>query len=298
MNKHLNTSKLLIALALVIATMPLARAQHAPGKLDFGYFMNEVQPIFLAKRNNNIRCIQCHTRSSNFRLQPLDEGALFWSEEQSHLNFASASSFVVPGVDPLNSRLLTHALATEAGGDPFHGGGQHFPGTDDPEWRIFADWVGGASARKAPSGLAVRIIQTNAAGDDSHVIDPASNQVVGIIGDIEIPHGIASDPDGNQLYLSNEALHSLDIVDSRTLRVKRRIPLSGRPNNVSVSKDGAKVYVGIMEMPGSVDIIDTVAMKNVKTLPVDGAIHNVYVTPDGRHAVAGSIHTAAKKGVR
>ena len=93
-------------------------------------------------------------------------------------------------------------------------------------------------------------------------------------------------------YLSNEALYTLDVVDSRTLRVKRRVPLSGRPNNVSVSKDGSKVYVGIMEMPGSVDIIDVSDMKRVKTLPVEGAIHNIYVTPDGRHAVAGSIHTS------
>ena len=285
-------AKILMPLGLVFSVLPIVFAQEAPGELDFAYFKNEVQPIFLAKRNNNVRCVQCHTRSSGFRLQALEEGALFWSEEQTRFNYASARAFVVPGPDPLNSRLLTHALATDAGGDPFHGGGQHFASQDDPEWRIIADWVAGASTRRTPSDVVVRIIQTSAAGDDSYVIDPETNKVVGVIEDIEIPHGIASAPDGSQLYLSNEALHSLDVVDSRTLRVKRRIPLSGRPNNVSVSKDGRKVYIGIMEMPGSVDIIDTRAMANIKTLPVDGAIHNVYVTPDGKHAVAGSIHTS------
>jgi YVTN family beta-propeller protein len=222
----------------------------------------------------------------------LADGALFWTDEQSRTNYTFARAFVVPGPEPLKSRLLTHPLATAAGGDPFHGGGQHFASQDDPEWRIIADWVAGATSRREPTDLVVRIIQTSAAGDDSYVIDPVTNKVVGIIGDIEIPHGIASAPDGSQVYLSNEALHSLDVVDSRTLRVKRRIPLSGRPNNISVSKDGRKVYVGIMEMPGSVDIIDTQALANIKTLPVDGAIHNVYVTPDGKHAVAGSIHTS------
>jgi len=284
--------RILLALGLACLQPALVLAQQAPGDLDFEFFKNEVQPVFLAKRNNNVRCIQCHVRSSGFRLQALEEGALFWNDAQSRFNYASSRAFVVPGRDPLQSRLLTHPLATNAGGDPFHGGGQHFASRDDPEWRIMADWVAGADARKAPSDVVVRIIQTNAAGDDSYVIDPETNEVVGIIGDIEIPHGIASAPDGSQLYLSNEALHSLDVVDSRTLRVKRRIPLSGRPNNVSVSKDGRKVYVGIMEMPGSVDIIDTRTMVNVKTLPVDGAIHNVYVTPDGAHAVAGSIHTS------
>lgn len=285
-------TRILIPLGFVFSLSPTGFAQHAADELDFEYFRNEVQPIFLAKRNNNVRCIQCHTRSSGFRLQPLVDGAFFWTDEQSRLNYASARAFVVPGTDPLKSRLLTHPLATKAGGDPFHGGGQHFASQDDPEWRIIADWVAGASRRREPSGLVIRIIQTSAAGDDTYVIDPVTNKVVGIIDDIEIAHGIASAPDGSQLYLSNEALHSLDVVDSRTLRVKRRIPLSGRPNNVAVSKDGRKVYVGIMEMPGSVDIIDTQALTNIKTLPVDGAIHNVYVTPDGKHAVAGSIHTS------
>lgn len=291
MTQHRRIKAGLVCIGIGVLAAHGALAQQAANELDFPYFMNEVQPVFLVKRNNNVRCIQCHTRSSAFRLQPLEDGALFWSEQQSRLNYAAASAFVVPGADPLESRLLTHPLAPAAGGDPFHGGGKHFASQDDPEWRIIADWVAGRSSRRAPAKLVTRIIQTNAAGSDSYVIDPASNQVVGIIDDIEIPHGITSAPDGSQLYLSNESLHSLDVVDSRTLKVKRRIHLSGRPNNVAVSKDGSKVYVGIMEMPGAVDIIDTTTLTNMKTLSVDGAIHNVYVTPDGRYAVAGSIHT-------
>ena len=291
MNIGVMTKKVLVVICFGFFPGLFLQAQQSSGELDFNYFKNEVQPIFLAKRNDNVRCIQCHIRSSGFRLQPLEDGAMFWSDEQSRLNYASARAFVTPGSAPLQSRLLTHTLAKGAGGDPFHGGGRHFGSQDDPEWRIIADWVAGATHRRKPARLAVRIIQTSAAGGDSFVIDPESNEVVGVIEDIEIPHGIASAPDGSQVYLSNESLHSLDVVDSRTFRVKRRIPLSGRPNNIAVSKDGRKVYVGIMEMPGSVDIIDTQTMQNVKTLPVEGAIHNVYVTPDGAHAVAGSIQT-------
>lgn len=292
MSFHTASTKILLPLCSWLYLMPAAYAESAAGDLSFEYFKNEVQPIFLAKRNNNVRCIQCHAHRTNFRLQPLEKDSLFWTDEQSRLNYAVARAFVIPGAPPLQSRLLRHPLATAAGGDPFHGGGTHFASQDDPEWRIIADWVAGASSRRKPSAVVVRIIQTNAAGDNSHVIDPETNRIVGIIEDVEIPHGIDSAPDGSQVYLSNESLHSLDVVDSRTLRVKRRIPLSGRPNNISVSKDGSKVYVGIMEMPGSVDIVDVNAMAVVKTLPVEGAIHNVYVTPDGRHAVAGSIQTS------
>ena len=207
MIKKIVTTSILISLGFVFFPGLIVFAQAAADELNFEYFKNEVQPIFLAKRNNNVRCIQCHTRSSGFRLQPLADGALFWTDEQSRFNYASARAFVVPGPEPLKSRLLSHPLATDAGGDPFHGGGQHFASQDDPEWRIIADWVAGASSRRKPSDLAVRIIQTSAAGDDSYVIDPVTNKVVGIIGDIEIPHGIASAPDGSQVYLSNEALH-------------------------------------------------------------------------------------------
>jgi len=281
----------LLAIALLPGITSGVSAEEGGIEPDFAYFRDEVQPIFLAKRNDNVRCIQCHTRTSAFRLQPLDDGAWYWTDEQARQNYYAARAFVVPGADPLESRLLTHPLAKDAGGDPFHGGGRQFRGRDDPEWRILADWVAGATARRKPADIVVRIIQTNAAGDDAHVIDPVTNRVVGTIGDVEIVHGVTSAPDGLQWYLSNESLHTLDVIDSRTLRVRRRIALSGRPNNIAVGKDGAKVYVGIQEMPGAVDVIDVARYANVKTVPVEGAIHNVYVTPDGRYAVAGSIQT-------
>lgn len=134
-----------------------------------------------------------------------------------------------------------------------------------------------------------RVLQTNSAGDNIHVIDPATNKVVGIIQDIEVPHGVTLAPDGRHIYITDESLRTLDIVDAATLKVAKRIPLSGMPNNVAVSHDGKHVYVGIAQAPGAVDVIDTVAGTNVKSIPTKGYIHNVYVTPDGKFVVAGSI---------
>lgn len=135
----------------------------------------------------------------------------------------------------------------------------------------------------------VRIIQTNAAGDNVHIIDPASNKVVGVIQGIEVSHGAGIAPDGSRIYVSDEAEDTLDVVDAKTLKVTHRIPLSGRPNNMAVGRDGRKVYVGIIEAPGGVDVIDTVALTRVKTVQTKGPIHNAYVTPDGKYVVAGSI---------
>ena len=136
---------------------------------------------------------------------------------------------------------------------------------------------------------AVRVLQSNAAGDNIHVIDPATNLVVGTIEGIEVPHGVAIAPDGGRIYVTNESMTTLDVVDAKTLKVFKRIPLSGRPNNVAVSKTGAQVYVAIAQAPGAVDVIDTASLSNIKSIPVKGAIHNVYVTPDGKYLVAGSI---------
>jgi YVTN family beta-propeller protein len=135
----------------------------------------------------------------------------------------------------------------------------------------------------------VRIIQTNSAGDNVHIIDPATNKVVGVIEGIEVNHGAGVAPDGSRIYVSDEAESTLDIVDAKTLKVIKKVPLSGHPNNMAVGKDGKRVYVGIAQAPGGVDVIDTATMKNVKTVPTKGPIHNAYVTPDGKYVVAGSI---------
>jgi len=135
----------------------------------------------------------------------------------------------------------------------------------------------------------VRIIQTNSAGDRVSLIDPATNKVVGEIRDIEANHGAVASPDGTRIYISNEAMSTLDVADVKTLKVTKRIPLSGHPNNISISRDGRRVYVGIIQAPGGVDVIDTESFQMVKTIPTKGSIHNTYVTPDGKYVVAGSI---------
>ena len=155
--------------------------------------------------------------------------------------------------------------------------------------RVVTRTMLGILVAAASLGAAVRVLQTNSAGDNVHVIDPATNQVVGTIEDVEVPHGVAIAPDGSRIYVTDESLSTLDVVDARTLKVFKRIPLSGRPNNVAVAKDGSQVYVAIAQAPGAVDVIDTASLTNVKSIPVKGAIHNVYVTPDGKYAVAGSI---------
>ena len=115
--------------------------------LDFEYFRTKVQPVFLAKRPGHARCISCHSSptAAVLHLQPLPTGRTLWNEEESRKNFAEAARVVAAG--NLQSPLLLHPLAEQAGGDFFHSGGKHFNSQSDPEWQILKAWVLGETAK-------------------------------------------------------------------------------------------------------------------------------------------------------
>jgi hypothetical protein len=137
-----------IAFAAVVAATISSPVSAQP--LDYQMFKTRVEPIFLEKRDDHARCYACHSQSNNgFHLERLAPGDSFWTEEQSQKNFAAIANVVNPG-DPMASPLLLHPLAPEAGGDAFHSGGRQFASKDDPDWQIFAAFVGG----QKPTGMA------------------------------------------------------------------------------------------------------------------------------------------------
>ena len=261
--------------------------------LNFDFFKNQVEPIFLKARPGHARCYSCHSQQGRpFYLEPMSPGSTNWTEKQSQRNFQSALQEVVLG-NPTVSRLLMHPLATEAGGDPFHSGGRQFESQNDPDWLVMAEWVRGGVADPEPTSRSALIYVTNSAGDTVDVIDSAINKVVQVIHGIELPHGIAFSPDGARVYISNESDNVLDVVDRVSGEILNKVPLSGRPNNLAITKDGGRVLVGVRSEPGVVDVIETTSLKRVKSIPVDGGVHNVFLTPDGKYAVSGSLESKA-----
>ena len=131
----------------------------------------------------------------------------------------------------------------------------------------------------------VRVIQTNSAGTNAHLIDPGTHEVLAVIEGLPHAHGVAEHPDGLYYYFSNEMHSTLDVVDTRTLEIIEHIPLSGRPNNISISKELRKLYVGIRGAPYT-DVIDVDTHEVIKTIRMYRGVHNIYVTEDSRYAVA------------
>jgi YVTN family beta-propeller protein len=154
----------------------------------------------------------------------------------------------------------------------------------------------------AAQNLKQRIIQTNSAGDNIHIIDPVTNKVIGEIKGVEAPHGVTVAPDGSRIYVSEQATNTLTVVDGKTLEVTKRIPLSGNPNLIDITPDGKQIYVAIAlswtdlsafpqikaAPSGGVDVIDTTSLTNVKTIALKGGVHDLNVTPDGKYVLAGA----------
>jgi hypothetical protein len=131
-----------LVLLVFAATAIFAQTPTDSSLLDYQFFKEKVQPIFLAKREGHARCYVCHSTGTPFRLQRLSPGATTWDEEQSRKNFRAASAMVNVN-EPEDSLLLREPLAQAAGGNHFHPGGKHWDSKDAPEWKILEEWAHG-----------------------------------------------------------------------------------------------------------------------------------------------------------
>jgi hypothetical protein len=123
-----------------------AASPAASASLDYEFFKTKVQPVFLAKREGHARCVVCHTfNNAPFKLVPLSPGSTTWNEEQSRRNFELVKRVAMPGF--LESKLLIHPLAEEAGGDYHHGGAQQFNSKQDPYWLTLRAFVMGETVK-------------------------------------------------------------------------------------------------------------------------------------------------------
>jgi YVTN family beta-propeller protein len=218
--------------------------------LSFEIFKTTVQPIFLKHRPGHARCYGCHILAArNFRLQVLPSESMEWTEEQSQRNFQSAMQHVFPG-DPGSSRLLIHPLAPDAGGDPFHSGGRQFESQNDPDWLTIAEWVRGGDA-KATSKLP--------AGPDKLPV---------------------------QIYITNSASDTIDVVDPATNKVVKVIHGIELPHGIVFSPDGTRIYVS-NESESVLDVVDRKSGDIVQKVPLSGHPNNLAVTKDGGRVLVG-----------
>jgi len=133
-----------------------------------------------------------------------------------------------------------------------------------------------------------RIYVTNHAGTTIQVIDPATNKVVQEIKDIEAPEGVSFSPDGSRVYLTQIPEDVLTVLDRKSGKLIKKVPLSGIANDVIATKDGKLILVCIHTSTGWLDVIDASSLEKVKSIPSSKGLHDIVLTPDNKFAIASS----------
>src|SRR5262245_26235015 len=140
------------------------------------------------------------------------------------------------------------------------------------------------------------IYVTNRGGTTIDVVDARTKKVVHSIGNIESPEVVRFSRDGSQLYIFSRAEPAQDfliVMDRKSEKIVKRVPLSGWANEAQTTKDGKLILVCIRntgskaEDTGALDIIDTTTFQK-KSIPVRRGLHDLAVTADGKYVAAGA----------
>src|SRR5260370_14309365 len=115
-----------------------------------------------------------------------------------------------------------------------------------------------------------RIYVTNRGGTTISVIDPATNKVVEVIKGIESPEVVRFSPDGSRLYIANRSVDVLYVMDRKSGKYIKKVPLSGWANDAMVTNDGKLIVVCIRNTGteavggGALCIIDAKSLQKIK----------------------------------
>ncbi len=158
-------------------------------------------------------------------------------------------------------------------------------------WFLSGLWI--LLAMPLAAGTAL-IYVTNRGGTTIDVIDAATNKVVHTIGKIESPEVVRFSPDGSRLYIPYRGENVLIVMDRKSEKIIKNVPLSGWPNEAQTTRDGKLILVCIRntattaEDAGALDIIDAKSLEKVKSIPTKRGLHDIAVTADGKYAAAGA----------
>ena len=125
---------------------------------------------------------------------------------------------------------------------------------------------------------------TNAFGDDVHVVDVATHEVVKRMKVGPEPHGIAATADASTIFIVLEKFKQpageLLWIDPRTYEIQHRIDVGPEPNEIECTPDGKWIYVPCRD--GQYWVVDGLERKVVKKIFTGGRPHNTTISSDGR----------------
>ena len=136
---------------------------------------------------------------------------------------------------------------------------------------------------------AQKLYVANSAGNDLHVIDPATNKVIKRVEVGPQPHGLTATRDGKQIFLTIENSEGEEgefvWFDPVLDVVVKRIKIGPRPNQLACTPDGKIAYVPCDDATWWV--IDTESGKVLKKIATGGRPHNTLCSEDGKRMYLG-----------
>jgi YVTN family beta-propeller protein len=130
----------------------------------------------------------------------------------------------------------------------------------------------------------LKLYVTNSAGNDIHVVDGATLQVMKRIEVGPEPHGICASADGTKVFFTIENVRGkegeLVWFDPLTDTVTRRLPVGPHPNQLACTPDGKVCYVPCED--GHFWVIDTEKAEVLKKVKTGGRPHNTACSADGK----------------
>jgi YVTN family beta-propeller protein len=97
------------------------------------------------------------------------------------------------------------------------------------------------------------------------------------------PHAVAFSPDLMRAFTADHESDAMAIIDMRTDKMVKSVPVSKAPHSIAVSPDGRTVLVAGYEAAAA-DLVDAVTLKRTGPFPVGRQPQCVAFATDGAHA--------------
>lgn len=110
--------------------------------------------------------------------------------------------------------------------------------------------------------------------------------------DQDCAHMVSVSPDGNTVYTANIESNTLTVVDTKSLKVLRHIPVPERPEGMVFSPDGKLCYCVCREAR-AVAVVDCEKGAMVDSIETGHGPVRVVMTPDGDRLAIPLFHSAA-----
>jgi YVTN family beta-propeller protein len=142
--------------------------------------------------------------------------------------------------------------------------------------------VGAVPTDVAFDPLGTTAYVTNQGDQSVGVVDTRTGSQVAVIPLEGDPFRVAVAPDGGSLYATTNR-GTLVLIDPRTRKVARSLPLGGNLNGLAINRQGTRIYVG--DVRGGVYELDADA-RVLRSFPVSGAPQGLAVSADGTELYA------------